>query len=93
MASVGGSLFPLLVALLVLLVEVVDCITPCTVSPVYIKKKIRLSNSIIRGNQNKEYNLFIPQSVYEQGSTRYPRNASQSQPMINILSQGNVKTL
>ncbi|KAI9030764.1 hypothetical protein CLU79DRAFT_731405 [Phycomyces nitens] len=56
MASVGGSLFPLLVAFLVLLVEVVavlDCITPCTVCPVYIKKKIRLSNPIIHGNKTK----------------------------------------
>ncbi|KAI9022900.1 hypothetical protein CLU79DRAFT_751208 [Phycomyces nitens] len=47
MVSVGGSLFPLLVALLVLLVEVVavvDCITP---------KKIRLSNPIIHGNKTK----------------------------------------
>ncbi|KAI9020195.1 hypothetical protein CLU79DRAFT_756105 [Phycomyces nitens] len=48
MASVGGSLFPLLVVLLVLLVEVVavvDCITPCTVCP--------LSNPIIHGNKTK----------------------------------------
>ncbi|KAI9013375.1 hypothetical protein CLU79DRAFT_769026 [Phycomyces nitens] len=50
MASVGGSLFPLLVVLLVLLVllvevvEVVDCITP---------NKIRLSNPIIHGNKTK----------------------------------------
>ncbi|KAI9020961.1 hypothetical protein CLU79DRAFT_754509 [Phycomyces nitens] len=44
MASVGGSLFPLLVVLLVLLVEVVDCITP---------KKIRLSTPIIHGNKTK----------------------------------------
>ncbi|KAI9012470.1 hypothetical protein CLU79DRAFT_404161 [Phycomyces nitens] len=56
MVSVGGSLFPLLVVLLVLLVAVVavmDCITPCTVCPVYIKKKIRLSNPIIHGNKTK----------------------------------------
>ncbi|KAI9030969.1 hypothetical protein CLU79DRAFT_732288, partial [Phycomyces nitens] len=84
MASVGGSLFPLLVVLLVLLVElveVVDCIAPCTVCPVYIKKKNPAVKSYHPWQQNKEYNLFIPQPVYEQGSTRDPRNASQSQPM------------
>ncbi|KAI9013940.1 hypothetical protein CLU79DRAFT_890290 [Phycomyces nitens] len=68
----------------------VDCIAPCTVCPVYIKKKKPAVKSYHPWQQNKEYNMFIPQPVYEQGSTRDPRNASQSQPMINILSQGNM---
>ncbi|KAI9020285.1 hypothetical protein CLU79DRAFT_756535, partial [Phycomyces nitens] len=92
MASVGGSLFPLLVVLLVLLVEWWIVLPRVPSVPFKSRKKNPAVKSYHPWQQNKEYNLFIPQPVYEQGSTRDPRNASQYQPMINILSQGNVKT-
>ncbi|KAI9013431.1 hypothetical protein CLU79DRAFT_769326 [Phycomyces nitens] len=74
MASVGGSLFPLLVVLLVLLVEVVavvDCITP---------KKIRLSNPIIHGNKTKNTICSYPSRCMNRDQQEIPEMQANINP-------------